>query len=60
VFRRAEHTPPIAEEAVAIGAKVLWLQLGIRNEETRRIAEEGGLEYIEDSCIRTDHQMMLG
>ena len=57
VFRRSEHTPPIAEEAVAIGAKVLWLQLGIRNDEARRIAEEGGLTYIEDSCIRTQHQI---
>jgi predicted CoA-binding protein len=60
VFRRAEHTPPVAEEAVAIGAKVLWLQLGIRSEESRRIAQEGGLPYIEDSCIRTVHQVTLG
>jgi predicted CoA-binding protein len=59
VFRRAEHTPPIAEDAVAIGAKVLWLQLGIESSESRRIAEEGGLTYIEDSCIRTVHQVTL-
>ena len=57
VFRRAEHTPPIAEDAVAIGAKVLWLQSGIHSAESRRIAEAAGLAYIEDSCIRTVHQI---
>ena len=60
VFRRAEHTPPVAREAVAIGAKVLWLQSGIASEESRRIAEEGGLAYLEDACIRTEHQMWMG
>jgi hypothetical protein len=59
VFRRAEHTPPIAEDAVAIGAKVLWLQSGIHSAESRLIAEAGGLAYIEDSCIRTVHQMAV-
>jgi hypothetical protein len=59
VFRRSEHTPPIAEDAVAVGAKVLWLQLGIDSAESRRIAEAGGLTYIEDSCIRTVHQATL-
>jgi predicted CoA-binding protein len=57
VFRRAEHTPAIARQAVEIGSSVLWLQLGIANEESRRIAKEGGLTYIEDACIRTVHQM---
>src|SRR5947209_10443412 len=42
VFRRASETPAVAEEAAQIGAQVLWLQLGIRNEEARRIAEEAG------------------
>lgn len=60
VFRRAEHTPTVARDAVAIGAKVLWLQLGITSEESRRIAEENGLAYVEDSCIRTEHQMWVG
>ncbi len=53
VFRRAEHTPEIARQAVRIGAKVLWLQDGIVNEEARRIAEEGGLTVIMGVCIRT-------
>ena len=58
VFRRAEHTPDVARDAVAIGAKVLWLQSGISSEDSRRIAEEGGLAYVEDECIRTAHQML--
>lgn len=53
VFRRAEHTPEVARQAVQVGAKVLWLQDGIVNEEARRIAEEGGLTVIMGVCIRT-------
>lgn len=60
VFRRAEHTPGVARDAVAIGAKVLWLQSGIASEESRRIAEEGSLAYVEDECIRTVHQILVG
>lgn len=50
VFRPAEYTPEIARQAVAIGAKTLWLQQGIVSAEARRIAEEGGLAYVEDRC----------
>ncbi|HEV8682379.1 MAG TPA: CoA-binding protein [Actinomycetota bacterium] len=53
VFRRPSATPEVAERAVAIGAPVLWLQLGIENDEARRIAEDGGLTVIMDLCIRT-------
>lgn len=59
VFRRPEHTPPFAEEAVAIGAKVLWLQLGIANEETATIASEGGLKVIMDRCIKVEDSILL-
>ena len=52
VFRRAEETPEVARDAVAIGAKVLWLQDGIVNDEAYRIAHEGGLEVIMGVCIR--------
>ncbi len=52
VFRRAEQTPDVARDAVAIGAKVLWLQDGIVNEEAYRIASEAGLEVIMGVCIR--------
>src|SRR5688572_26242446 len=58
VFRPAQHTPPIARQAVAIGAKALWLQLGIVSAESRRIAREGGLEYVDDACsavVRSRH-----
>jgi hypothetical protein len=53
VFRRASATPEVAERAVAIGAPVLWLQLGIENDEARRIAEEAGMTVVMDLCIRT-------
>jgi predicted CoA-binding protein len=51
VFRRAEDTPPIADEAVAIGAKVFWLQLGIVNAEAEARAVAGGLTVMMDACI---------
>ncbi|MEO8422294.1 MAG: CoA-binding protein [Actinomycetota bacterium] len=53
VFRRAEETPAVARDAVAIGARVLWLQAGIVNEEAYRIASDAGLEVIMGVCIRS-------
>ena len=50
VFRPAADAPAIARQAAAIGAKALWLQEDIRSEEARRIAEEAGMEYVEDEC----------
>ena len=50
VFRPAADAPEIARQAVAVGAKALWLQLDIRSDEARRIAEAAGLEYVEDEC----------
>ncbi len=50
VFRPAPDAPAIARDAAAIGAKVLWLQLDIRSREARRIAEEAGMDYVEDEC----------
>src|SRR3981189_1220965 len=50
VFRPASDAPEIARQAVAVGAKALWLQLDIRSEEARRIAEAAGLDYVEDEC----------
>ncbi|MGZ8585222.1 MAG: CoA-binding protein [Actinomycetota bacterium] len=52
VFRRAEDVPPIAEQAVERGARVLWLQDGIVSEEARRIAEDGGMTVIMGVCIK--------
>jgi len=58
VFRRAEFTPEVARQAVQVGAKVLWLQLGITNEEARRIAEEAGLSVIMDACLMIEHDRL--
>lgn len=58
VFRRAELTPAIAREAVAVGAKVLWLQEGIYNGEAQSIAMEGGLSVIMGACMKhVDEQL---
>ena len=60
VFRRPEHTPPVARDAVAAGARALWLQLGIASAESRAIAEDAGLAYVEDRCLKVDHARLLG
>jgi uncharacterized protein len=59
-FRRSEEIPALAAEAVAIGAKVLWLQLGVKSEEARRIAEAAGLEVVEDRCMKIEHGRLFG
>jgi len=59
IFRRPEHIPPIAEEAVKIGAKVIWMQLGIRNEEAAETARRAGLQVIMDRCIKVEHMRLL-
>jgi predicted CoA-binding protein len=60
VFRRAEHTPEVARQAVEIGARLLWLQEGIVNEEAARIATEGGLDVIMGVCIRHVRDALIG
>lgn len=55
VFRRADQVAPIARDAVAIGAKVFWLQQGIVNNEAAHIAEQAGLSVIMDRCMKVDH-----
>ena len=59
-FRKPDDIVPIAREAVAIGAKVLWMQLGIRNEEAARIALDGGLDVVMDRCVKIEHARILG
>ena len=58
VFRRPEHTPDVAREAVKIGAKILWLQLGIANDEAAQTAKDGGLTVVMDSCIAVVRRML--
>ena len=55
VFRRAEFCPAVAEEAAAVGAKALWLQLGLVSPEARAIAERAGMEYVENECTAIVH-----
>ena len=57
VFRPARFAPAIAEQAVAIGAKALWLQQGIYSSEARRIAKEAGLRYVEDRCAGVERAL---
>ncbi len=59
VFRRSEDIPPIANEAVAIGAKALWLQLGIENDEACAHAARHGLETVQDLCLKVEHAHLL-
>ena len=58
VFRRAEYCADVAREAAAIGAPALWLQLGLRSDETRDVAEEAGMEYVEDACTAVVHRRL--
>jgi predicted CoA-binding protein len=58
VFRRAEHTPAIADEAVAVGARALWLQSGIVNEDAAARAAAGGLVVVMDACIAVVHSLL--
>jgi predicted CoA-binding protein len=59
-FRKTEDIVPIARDAVAIGAKVLWQQLGVMNEEAARIAESAGLDSVMDRCVKIEHARLFG
>ena len=60
VFRRPDAVPQIARDAVAIGAKALWLQFGVISPEGARIAEDGGLTVVMDRCMKVEHARYLG
>ncbi len=60
VFRKSQDCVPIAQDAVAIGAKVLWLQIGVINDEARCIAEDGGLEVVMDRCVKIEYARLFG
>jgi predicted CoA-binding protein len=60
VFRRSEKVMPVAEDAVASGAKVLWMQSGVVNEEAAAYAREHGLTVVMDRCIKVDYARLVG
>lgn len=60
VFRRSASVVPVAEDAVAAGAKALWMQLGVVNEEAAAIAREHGLTVVMDRCIKVEHAALVG
>jgi len=59
VFRPSEETPDVARDAVKVGAKVLWLQEGIFSDEAERIASEGGLKVVMDTCMGATHHRLV-
>lgn len=60
VFRKPADCAPIAREAVEIGAKALWLQIGVVNEEARAIAEAAGLDVVMDRCVKIEYARLFG
>ena len=59
-FRKSSEISAIADEAIAIGAKVLWMQLGVESPEARRKAEAAGLEVVENRCMKIEHGRFFG
>ena len=59
IFRPSKETPNIANEAVKIGSKVLWLQYGIQNEDAKKIAEKANMQYVSNKCIKQEYQRLF-
>jgi uncharacterized protein len=59
VFRRREHLPTVLEDAIQVGAKVLWLQLGLWHEQVARGGKAAGLQVVMDRCLKVDHARIL-
>lgn len=60
VFQKPEVATNVAKSALAIGAKVLWLQIGVINEEAKQLAEDGGLDVVMNRCVKIEHGRLLG
>jgi predicted CoA-binding protein len=59
-FRKSAEIPAIAQDAIALGARVLWMQLGVENAQARQCAEEAGLEVVENRCVKIEHGRFYG
>ncbi len=59
-FRKSEEIEPLAKQAIEIGAKVLWLQLGVVNEKAAKMARDAGLEVVQDRCVKIEHGRLFG
>ena len=59
-FRKASELPEVVKEAIAVGAKVVWFQLGLRNEEAAAMAVEAGLKVVQDRCLKIEHARFAG
>ena len=60
LFQRAERVPPFVDQAIEIGAKVVWLQLGIVHEEAEQKARDAGLEVVHDRCMKIEYARLFG
>ncbi|MBI4228229.1 MAG: CoA-binding protein [Deltaproteobacteria bacterium] len=60
IFRKPEDVPPIVEQAIKIGAKVVWMQLGVINEKAAKIGEDAGLEVVMNRCMKIEHARLFG
>jgi uncharacterized protein len=59
VFRKSQHLPQLVEEAIEVGAKTVWAQVGVMDDDARRTALAAGLNYADDLCIRTEHERLF-
>jgi predicted CoA-binding protein len=59
-FRKSEDIEPIAHQAVAVNAKVLWLQLGVTNMTAQKVAETAGMKFVSDRCVKIEHGRLFG
>ena len=59
IFRPSNETPSFAKETVKIGAKTLWLQYGIKNQEAKQISDDANIKYIENKCIKQEYQRLF-
>ena len=60
LFQRAETTPDYTRQAIEIGAKTVWLQLTVINQQAKQIAEDAGLDFVMDHCVKIEHARLFG